>query len=48
MSYKKSWNKSYGKSEIYKVGECACRKVEIDMLRLADGQVKSYREENNQ
>lgn len=48
MSYKKSWNKSYGKSEIYKAGECACKKVEIDMLRLADGQVKSYREENKE
>ena len=46
MNFKKTWTKKYGKSEIYKAGECACRKVEMDMLRLADGQSKLYREEN--
>ena len=48
MNFKKTWTKKYGKSEIYKAGECACRKVEMDMLRLADGQSKLYREENKE
>ena len=43
--YKRSWNKKFGKSEIYKSEDSFCQKVEIDMLRLADGDVKSYREE---
>ena len=48
MNYKKTWTKKFGKSEIYKAGECACKKVEMDMLRLADGQTKTYREENKE
>ena len=41
MNFKKTWTKKYGKSEIYKAGECACRKVEMDMLRLCRWSVGS-------
>ena len=44
MNYKRTWNKKFGKSEIFKKGNSACQKVEMDMLRLADGDTKSYRE----
>lgn len=47
-SYKKTWTKHYGKSEIFKAGECGCKKVEMDMIRLADGETKSYREQNKE
>lgn len=46
--FKRTWNKKYGKSEVYKREDSFCRKMEIDMLRLADGDVKSYREENKE
>ena len=46
--YKRSWNKKFGKSEIYKFEDSYCQKVEMDMLRLADGDSKSYREENKE
>ena len=46
--FKRSWNKKYGKSEIYKSCDSYCQKVEIDMLRLSDGDMKSYREENKE
>jgi len=39
--YKRSWNKKFGKSEIYKAEDSFCVKVEMDMLRLADGDKKS-------
>ena len=42
--YKRSWNKKYGKSEIFTREDSYCQKVEMDMLRLADGDKKSYRE----
>ncbi|MBE6649821.1 MAG: 5-deoxy-glucuronate isomerase [Ruminococcaceae bacterium] len=42
--FKRSWNKKFGKSEIYKFEDSFCQNVEIDMLKLADGQVKSYTE----
>lgn len=48
MNYKKTWNKKFGKSEIYKIPEAGCKLVEIDMLRLADGEKKSYREEDRE
>ncbi len=48
MNYKRNWNKKFGKSEIYKRENSACQKVEIDMLRLADGDVKSYREKDKE
>ena len=46
--YKREWNKKFGKSEIFKKDNSFCQKVEIDMLRLADGDTKSYREENKE
>ena len=46
--FKRTWNKKYGKSEIYKSEDSFCQKVEIDMLRLADGDKKLYREENKE
>lgn len=48
MNFKKTWNKKFGKSEIYRKGDCACKLVEIDMLRLADGETKKYNEENKE
>ncbi len=48
MNFKRTWNKKFGKSEIYKKENSACQKVEIDMLRLADGDAKAYREENKE
>ena len=42
--YKRTWNKKYGKSEIFIREDSYCQNVEIDMVRLADGQAKSYYE----
>ena len=44
MNYKRTWTKQYGKSEIFKKENSACQKMEIDMLRLADGETKKYSE----
>ena len=46
--YKRTWNKKYGKSEIYTKENSACQLVEIDMVRLADGEQKKYNEENKE
>ena len=46
--YKRNWNKKFGKSEIFKAEDSFCQKVEMDMLKLADGDSKSYREENKE
>lgn len=48
MSFKRTWNRKYGKSEIYAKSSSACQKVEIDMLRLRDGEKKTYSEENKE
>ena len=48
MNYKRTWTKKFGKSEIYKRENSGCQKVEIDMLRLADGEQKSYRESDKE
>ncbi len=42
--FKRSWNKKFGKSEIFKKEDSYCQKVEMDMLRLAAGNKKAYRE----
>lgn len=42
--YKRSWNKKFGTSEMFKAEDSFCQKVEMDMLRLAVGSKKSYRE----
>ncbi len=46
--FKRTWNKKYGKSQIFTTEDSYCQKVEMDMLRLADGDKKSYREENKE
>lgn len=48
MNFKKSWNNKFGKSEIFTKENAACRLVEMDMLRLADGEKKSYRERDKE
>ena len=30
MNLKRTWNKKFGKSEIFKLGRCGCKNVEID------------------
>ena len=46
--FKRTWNKKFGKSEIFKKEDSYCQKVEIDMLRLAAGDKKAYREEGKE
>jgi len=48
MNFKRSWNKKYGKSEIFKKDNSACKKVEIDMIKLAEDETKNYRESNKE
>ena len=43
--YKRSWNKKIGKSEIYTREDSYCQNDEIDMVKLADGQTKTYCDE---
>ena len=42
--YKRSWNKKFGKSQIFTKEDSFCQNVEIDMLSLAEGEVKTYNE----
>ncbi len=46
--FKRNWNKKYGKSEIFAKDNSYCQNVEIDMVKLADGNKKSYDEENKE
>ncbi len=46
--FKRTWTKKYGTSVIYTAEDSACQKVEMDMVRLAPGDKKSYREENKE
>lgn len=48
MNYKKNWNKKFGKSEILTKENSDCKNVEIDMVRLADGDKKKYNEQNKE
>ena len=48
MNFKRTWNKQYGKSEIYTKENSACQKVEMDMVRLAAGDSKNYREKDKE
>lgn len=48
MNLKKTWNKKYGKSQILTKDNSTCKNVEIDMVRLADGETKSYDEEGKE
>lgn len=42
--FKRNWNKKYGKAEIFAKDNSYCQNVEIDMVRLADGEKKNYNE----
>ncbi len=44
MNLKKTWNKKFGKSEIITSANSSCKLVEMDMVRLADGEKKKYNE----
>lgn len=48
MNLKKTWNKKYGKSAVLTKENSTCKKVEMDMVRLADGDKKSYNEVNKE
>ncbi len=48
MNLKKTWNKRYGNTELITKDNSSLKKVEMDMLRLFDGEVKSYRKENTE
>ena len=48
MNFKRTWNKKYGASVIYTKENSACQLVEIDMVKLADGEQKKYCEENKE
>ena len=48
MNLKKTWNKKYGKSEIITKENSTLKNVEIDMVRLADGQTKAYDEKDTE
>ena len=48
MNLKKSWTKKYGKSQIITKENSSCKNVEIDMLRLADGDAKHYSDHNRE
>lgn len=42
MNFKKKWTKKYGKSEIMTKENSSCKLMELDMVKLSDGQKKSY------
>ena len=44
MNLKKTWNKKFGKSEILTKDNGTCKWIELDMVKLADGDVKAYNE----
>ena len=46
--YKRNWTKKNGTSVIFKTEDSFCQKVEMDMIRLADGEKKSYREKDKE
>ena len=46
--YKRTWNKKYGKSQIFTKDDSFCQNVEIDMVRLAEGEIKSYNESDKE
>lgn len=48
MNFKKTWNKKYGNTSIITKENSTLKKVEVDVLRLANGESKSYRKENTE
>lgn len=43
MNLKKTWNKNYGTTELLTKNNSTLKKVEMDMIRLAEGESKTYR-----
>lgn len=39
---KRNWNKKFGKSQIFTKDDSFCQNVEIDMVKLSEGQTKTY------
>ncbi len=46
--FKRTWDKKYGKSQIFTLDDSYCQNVEIDMVRLAKGETKSYYEKGKE
>ena len=46
--FKRNWSKKFGKSEIFTREDSYCQNVEIDMVKLADGQTKTYSESDKE
>lgn len=48
MNLKKTWNKDYGKSEIITLQNSGMQMIEVDMLRLHEGESKKYSEKDKE
>ena len=48
MNLKKTWNKKYGKCEIVTKENSSLKLVAIDMVRLHDGETKTYDEKDTE
>lgn len=48
MNLKKTWDKKYGKSEMVTKENSSLKLVEIDMVKLADGEQKTYDEQDTE
>lgn len=46
--YKRTWTKKTGKSEIFTKDDSFCQNVGIDMVKLEDGQIKTYSESDKE
>lgn len=44
MNFKKSWNFEYGKTAVITCENSSCKMLEIDMLKLREGESKKYSE----
>ncbi len=48
MNLKKTWNKKHGKCEIITKENSTCQRIEMDMVKLCDGETKTYRESDKE
>ena len=48
MDLKKNWTKKFGKSALITKENSPCQNVEMDMLRLASGETKTYTEQGKE
>lgn len=48
MNLKKTWTKNYGKSQIITKENSTCKNIEIDMIKFADGDTKTYIEQDKE